>query len=420
MQNKKLTKKTQLGVTEAPKRRGRPPKSVVIRIKTAEEFKKDGLDVEKPNDIFTFNWDRDMNYLLGQIITLPPGFKWRSGFKLRDVAPHLVSTNNWWIQNNHFIKEGKPGFKLAPAKQTKSKAIKAVKVIKTVKTVKAVKQPSKVATVMTFMEKAKNASKPNPAVKELSDKMLFVSANSLKNLKWLKEGERLELLPGGQRTIVGRHVEVIRQSIQTYGMLRPIIIVEVDFFDGVSRKYVADGQHALMACLRLGIAIPYIVVNGIKDKQELTSLVTYLNSSSKSWKQGDYVNAWAESIEDYKELIKLKQKFDLDYDVVISASTGRDGGQNIKDLKKGLFRMENPTKAHLTCSRVANLLTLVPKMDRWSTRALVRAAVAVFSEQDYTPSKHKKLMEYVKENSDQLRFCTSAKEIALAFLRRGL
>ena len=274
---------------------------------------------------------------------------------------------------------------------------------------------SKVVTVSNFLEKAKNN-----AITEISNKMMYVNANSLKNLKWLKDGERLELLPGVQRTIISKHVERLVESIQKFGMLRPIIVVDVDFFDGITRKYVADGQHALMACLRLGISVPYIVVNGIENKQDLTNLVTLLNSSSKSWKQGDYVNAWAESIEDYKLLIKLKQKFDLDYDVVISASTGRDSGQNIKELKKGLFRMENPAKSHLVCSRVANLLTIVPKMDRWSTRALVRAAVAIFTEEGYTPTKHKKLMQYVKENSDSLKFCTSAKEIALAFLRKGL
>ena len=274
---------------------------------------------------------------------------------------------------------------------------------------------SKVVTVSNFLEKAKNN-----AITEISNRMMFVNANSLKNLKWVKEGERLELLPGGQRTITGQHVNVLTNSIQKYGMLHNLVVVEVDFFDGITRKYVVDGQHSLMACLRLGVPVPYIVVNGVENKQELTSLVTYLNSSSKSWKQGDYVNAWAESIEDYKMLIKLKQKFDLDYDVVISASTGRDSGQNIKELKKGLFRMENPAKSHLTCSRIANLLTIVPKMDRWSTRALVRAAVAIFTEEGYTPTKHKKLMQYVKENSDSLKFCTSAKEIALAFLRKGL
>lgn len=274
---------------------------------------------------------------------------------------------------------------------------------------------NKVVTVSNFLEKAKNN-----AITEISNKMMYVNINSLKNLKWVKEGERLELLPGIQRTIVSKHVERLVESIQKQGMIRPVTVVEVNFFDGIIRRYVADGQHSLMACLRLGIPIPYMVVNGIENKQDLTYLVTMLNSSSRSWKQGDYVNAWAESIEDYKMLIKLKQKFDLDYDVVISASTGRDGGQNIKDLKKGLFRMENPAKSHLTCSRVANLLTIVPKMDRWSTRALVRAAVAIFTEEGYTPTKHKKLMQYVKDNSEDLKFCTSAKEIALAFLRKGL
>jgi hypothetical protein len=145
-----------------------------------------------------------------------------------------------------------------------------------------------------------------------------------------------------------------------------------------------------------------------------------LNSSSKSWKQGDYVNAWAQSKQDYKQLLFLKRKYDLDYDVVMTASTGKDGGRHVKALKAGLFVMENFAKSELACNRVSNLLTIIPTMDRWSTRALTRAAIIIFAEATYTNAKHKTLMSYVKENADQLRFCASKKEIALEFLRKGM
>jgi hypothetical protein len=205
-----------------------------------------------------------------------------------------------------------------------------------------------------------------------------------------------------------------------YGMIRPIIVVEIDFIDGYMCKYVADGQHALMACMRLGIPIPYVVVNGIENVEQLTELVAMLNSSSRSWKQGDYINAWAQSKEDYKQLIFLKKKYNLDFDVVITASTGNDGGEAVKTMKAGKFEMPDFAKSELACQRVANLLTIVPKMDRWSTRALTRAAINIFTEETYTNAKHKALMSYVKENADQLKFCASKKEIALEFLRKGL
>lgn len=275
-----------------------------------------------------------------------------------------------------------------------------------------------VTSPITFIEKAKEISEK---VVSKTQKMLYVSENSLKNnLKWLKSNETLNFLPGVQRTLILRHIDRLANSIQLYGMIRPIVVVEVSFIDGYMRKYVADGQHALMACMRLGIPVPYVVVNGITNAQQLTELVAMLNSSSRSWKQGDYVNAWAQSKDDYKQLLFLKKKYDLDFDVVITASTGKDGGEAVKTMKAGNFVMPDFAKSELACQRVANLLTIVPKMDRWSTRALTRAAITVFTEETYTTAKHKALMAYVKENADSLKFCTSKKEIALEFLRKGL
>ena len=271
---------------------------------------------------------------------------------------------------------------------------------------------------LNFLEKAKQTTEK---VASKTTKMLQVSSNSLKtNLRWLKENETLNFLPGVQRTLVLRHVERLAQSILLYGMIRPIIVVEIDFIDGYMRKYIADGQHALTACMRLGIPIPYVVVDGITNYDQLTSLVSMLNSSSKAWKQGDYVNAWAQSKQDYKQLLFLKRKYDLDYDVVMTASTGKDGGSHVKALKAGNFVMEDFAKSELACNRVSNLLTIIPTMDRWSTRALTRAAIIIFAEPTYTNAKHKALMSYVKNNADQLRFCASKKEIALEFLRKGM
>lgn len=307
-------------------------------------------------------------------------------------------------------------------KTTKKETVKLVtKKKKITPSVSKEKEPvvDNATIALNFLEKAKqNAEK----IAAKTNKMVQLSTNSLKtNLKWLKDTEQLNFLPGVQRTLVLRHVERLAQSILLYGMVRPIIVVEVDFIDGYMRKYIADGQHALTACMRLGVPIPYVIVDGITNYTELTKLVAMLNSSSKSWKQGDYVNAWSQSKEDYKQLLLLKKKYDLDYDVVMTASSkGKDSGTNIKSLKSGLFQMEDFANSEIACRRISNLLTIIPKMDRWSTRALTRAAITIFTEPSYTNEKHDSLMAYVKNNADQLKFCASKKEIALKFLRNGL
>jgi len=290
--------------------------------------------------------------------------------------------------------------------------------IQTPKEEKQVTVVNNTTIALNFLEKAKQTTEK---VASKTPKMFYVSPTSLKNIKWLKQDETLNFLPGVQRKMILAHSNVLTNSIQLYGFVRPVIVVEIDFIDNYMRKYIVDAQHGLMACMRLGIPIPYIVIPNINNYDDLTNLVSTLNSSAKPWKQTDYVNAWAQSKEDYRQLIFLKNKYNLDFDVVMTASTGgNDGGVHVKALKAGNFKMEDFAKSELACNRVSNLLTIIPTMDRWSTRALTRAAIIIFSEATYTNAKHKTLMAYVKENADQLKFCASKKEIALEFLRKGI
>ena len=108
----------------------------------------------------------------------------------------------------------------------------------------------KVVNASRFMAKAKEATKKTETK---TPKMLFTSPTSLKNIKWLKKDETLNFLPGVQRKMILAHSNVLTNSIQLYGFIRPVIVVEVDFIDGYMRKYIVDAQHGLMSCMRLGI-----------------------------------------------------------------------------------------------------------------------------------------------------------------------
>lgn len=277
-----------------------------------------------------------------------------------------------------------------------------------------------------FMEKAKEAIKTNIKTKTatpLINSMPILTRTSLKKMKWLKQDETLHFLPGQptiQRKLMTTHINTLTSSLFTYGFLRPAITVEIDFLEGVKRLYLVDAQHGFVGCQRLGISVPYVVVPGINNHTDLTNLIAVFNSSSRSWKQGDYINAWSYFKQDYKNLLFLKAKYGLDFDVIMVAATGQDGGRFVKVMKAGEFTMPDFKKTQLTCQRVSDLLTFVPQIDRWSIKAITRAAITIFIEEGYTTAKHKRLMTYVKENGDQLAFCASKKSIALEFLRKGL
>lgn len=272
-----------------------------------------------------------------------------------------------------------------------------------------------------FMEKAKAAinQKSTSTVKKLS----FPHRTSLKKLKWVKVGETLHFLPGSpgvQRIIRANHVSTLTNSVNIYGLLRPVIAVEVDFLEGVKRLYIVDAQHGFLSAMRLGLPVSYVVVPNINNHDDLTTLVSTFNSSARSWTQGNYINAWAQSKKDYQQLLFLKNKYGFDFDTVMVAATGVDGSFYVKKMKEGKFTMPDFKKTQLACQRISTLLTLVPKIDRWSIKAIIRAAAIIFTEEGYTNAKHKSLLIYVKANEDQLLFCASKKSIALEFLRKGL
>ena len=135
----------------------------------------------------------------------------------------------------------------------------------------------------------------------------------LKDLKWAgKDSSTLfNLLAGINRPVTPAHVTKISTSIQKNGNARAVIIVKVDFIDGVMKSYIIDGQHLFFALLRNNMDIPYVTME-VKNKEELVETIALLNTSSKSWTTMDYVSAWSSIVPDYVVLSKMYKTYDLE------------------------------------------------------------------------------------------------------------
>ena len=102
--------------------------------------------------------------------------------------------------------------------------------------------------------------------------------------------EMFHLLPMN-RLINAKTVELMVRSIRDMGIIRPIVCIKTDVFDGTLRSYVLDGQHLLTACQREAIPVPYIYID-IEEELDIVHKMAFMNNSSKSWVLADYVNAW--------------------------------------------------------------------------------------------------------------------------------
>jgi len=201
----------------------------------------------------------------------------------------------------------------------------------------------------------------------------------LNGLKWLSPNSKivLKLLAGINRPIHPKQVNKLVYSANKMGIVRPIIIAELDFITGKKEYYIIDGQHLYTALsIRLDMDIPYVVVK-IKDKQELVEQIALLNASSKSWSMEDYVTAWASLKTDYVKLNKYAEDYDLDISMAatILMNQSVDSSMTTNKIKAGEFTIINEAVNAQIIKQLSDVLDIVPRNNRMQSKYFCREYV---------------------------------------------
>lgn len=231
--------------------------------------------------------------------------------------------------------------------------------------------------------------------------------SSLKGLKWLGQNAKnsFHYLAGINRPIYPAQVTKLAESLDKMGVVRPIIVAEIDFITGRKIKYIIDGQHLFNALIRLGYDIPYVAIQ-IKDKRDLVETIAMLNASSKTWSLLDYITAWGSLIPDYVKLNHYFQVYDIDMGIVSSILSGisTDGGNVSKRIKRGEFRVINEEENVEILDRLTDVLKVVPRMNRIENRYLCREYVKFLR----TTKKynHEKFIEKLAKSKDKFILAT--------------
>jgi hypothetical protein len=229
----------------------------------------------------------------------------------------------------------------------------------------------------------------------------------LKHIKWLGDNAKSTFcyLAGINRPIYPCQVTRIADSINLMGIVRPVIIAELDFITGKKQKYIIDGQHLFNALIRNGMDIPYVTIV-IKDKQELVETIAKLNASSKNWSLADYIIAWGSLIPDYVKLNHYFQVYDLDLSILSSVlnDNSSDGGNITRRIKSGTFRIINEQENVKVLDQLTDVLKIVPRMNRMENRYLCREYIRFCK--NYNKYNHAKFMKNLEKNKDQFAFVT--------------
>lgn len=229
----------------------------------------------------------------------------------------------------------------------------------------------------------------------------------LKGTKWLGQNAKnsFHYLAGINRPIYPAQVTKLAESVEDIGIIRSVVVAELDFISGKKTKYIVDGQHLFNALIRLGWDIPYVTIK-ISNKQQLVEKIAKLNASSKTWSLLDYVTAWGSLIPDYIKLNHYFQVYDLDMGLISSVLCGvtTDGGNVTKKIKKGEFKIINESENVEILNQLTDVLKIVPRMNRMENRYLCREYIKfVKGNKKY---KHSLFLENLKKNKKQFVLAT--------------
>jgi hypothetical protein len=192
-------------------------------------------------------------------------------------------------------------------------------------------------------------------------------------INWLVKGSKtaFSYLAGINRPINPSQVTKLAESINKMGLIRPVVITEIDFISGKKVKYIVDGQHLFNACLRNNIDIPYVTIS-VADKKQLVETIALLNASSKNWTMADYVLAWSSLNPDYVKLNQYFNMYDFEITVLADIFSGgiASGGSISRKLKRGEFKIVNEKENIDIINNLTDLLKIVPRMNRFENRYL--------------------------------------------------
>lgn len=204
------------------------------------------------------------------------------------------------------------------------------------------------------------------------------------NMKTMPSNSKkgFSFLAGINRIIIPSQVSKLAESVQTMGLVRPIVVAICSFINGTTGMYIIDGQHLYTALLRLKMDIPYVFID-VKDMPDLINKIAMLNSSSKSWTLQNYIDTWGYYKPDYQEFMRLFNMYNIERGTLaellhtgIVSVANISGGRGVtKAIKKGTFRIINKEMAIKVLDYVSDLRTITKDLGRIEQKLLIQVMI---------------------------------------------
>lgn len=145
------------------------------------------------------------------------------------------------------------------------------------------------------------------------------------------------------RKVNPKQVDALLRSLQKYGLLRLIVVLETKAISGTKEYYTIDGKHVKYAMIKLGIETASCIVYSCEDLQLIVETMAALNNTQLSWTTDNYVMAFRTMmLSAYNDLYlyHLANGFTYNVCATVLGSTST--------VKKGTFKVTNKDAKELT------------------------------------------------------------------------
>jgi hypothetical protein len=205
-------------------------------------------------------------------------------------------------------------------------------------------------------------------------------------IKYTKDYNKFKFIESINRSVDPKHVQKMVESVRTMGVIRPIICTITNIFDGTKGCYIVDGQHLFNALAAEGLEIPYVLITA-GDECEIVHKMAMLNNSSKSWTLMNYVNAFKMQIPDYRTLIALNNKYNIEPLMLATICTNGNSsivtGSNL--IKSGQFRITN-VEAQSMAKAFNDFFIKIGRADRWVKQNFLQVFIRAWGTYDHDKS----------------------------------
>jgi uncharacterized ParB-like nuclease family protein len=226
------------------------------------------------------------------------------------------------------------------------------------------------------------------------------------NIKYVNQKNKIYFLPTANRVIIPNHVTKLANSINKWGLLRPLIVIYTNVVDGTWKYYIVDGQHTYHALNRLNMEIPYVVCHVEFDSwNKIIQCIADLNTSSKSWQFKDFIQSWATIKDDYKILFKYLERYDFEARFTAAVLADMIEGTTVGTaIKNGTFKIYDQAKATAILSDLTQIFHVIGfRGNRFETKYFCNEYYK-FRKQVGESYVHKKFLTEVKKTAELYQF----------------